>query len=85
MSEAEQQPLVDITMIIADAGLAITLVVLAALMIWRLVDLFQAQRPMEQGGGRSELETQNGRMQNAEADRRSLSTCYSAIAPLIAD
>ena len=41
VSEAEQQPLVDITMIIADAGLAITLVVLAALMVWRLVDLFR--------------------------------------------
>ena len=41
VSGAEQQPLVDIIMIIADAGLAITLVVLAALMIWRLVDLFR--------------------------------------------
>ena len=28
-------------MLIADAGLAITLVVLATLMVWRLVDLFR--------------------------------------------
>jgi hypothetical protein len=41
VSEAGQQPLVDITMLVADAGLAITLVVLAALMVWRLIDLFR--------------------------------------------
>lgn len=41
VSEAGQQPLVDITMLVADAGLALTLTVLAALMVWRLVDLFR--------------------------------------------
>ncbi len=41
VSEAGQQPLVDITMLAADAGLAITLAVLAALMVWRLADLFR--------------------------------------------
>lgn len=41
VSEATQQPLVDATMLIADAGLATTLVALAALMLWRLVDLLR--------------------------------------------
>lgn len=43
VSEAGQAPLVDATMLIADAGLAITLVALAALMVWRLADLFRAR------------------------------------------
>ena len=41
VSEANQQPLVDATMIISDAGLATVLIALAALMVWRLVDLFR--------------------------------------------
>lgn len=41
VSEAAQQPLVDIIMIISDAGLATVLAALAALMAWRLVDLFK--------------------------------------------
>jgi hypothetical protein len=32
---------VDATMIISDAGLATVLIALAALMVWRLVDLFR--------------------------------------------
>lgn len=40
VSEAAQQPLVNWTMLIADSALALTLVALAALMIWRLADLF---------------------------------------------
>lgn len=43
VSEIAQQPLVDTVMLLADIGLATVLVVLAALMIWRLVDLFQRQ------------------------------------------
>jgi hypothetical protein len=43
VSEAGQQSLVDITMLITDAGLALTLVVLAALMVWRLADLFRGR------------------------------------------
>jgi len=41
VTEAGQQPLVDATMIISDAGLATVLIALAALMVWRLVDLFR--------------------------------------------
>ncbi len=39
VSEAEQQPLVDTVMLLADLGLGAVLVALAALMIWRLADL----------------------------------------------
>jgi hypothetical protein len=40
-SESEQQPLVNLTMLLADLGLALVLVALAMLMIWRLADLFK--------------------------------------------
>ncbi|MEW6568449.1 MAG: hypothetical protein AB1449_09865, partial [Chloroflexota bacterium] len=43
VGEAEQQPLVNLTMILADAGLALVLLVLAALLVWRLVDLFNRE------------------------------------------
>jgi len=43
VSEAAQQPVVDWTMILNEVGLGTVLVVLAALMIWRLVDLFRDQ------------------------------------------
>ena len=41
VSETDQQPLVNATMLLADIGLATVLVVLAVLMVWRLVDLFK--------------------------------------------
>lgn len=41
VSEAAQQPLVDVVMIVSDAGLATVLLALAALMVWRLADLFR--------------------------------------------
>lgn len=40
VTEVSQQPLVDGVMLVTDAGLATVLVALAALMVWRLVDLF---------------------------------------------
>jgi hypothetical protein len=43
ISEAEQQPLVNTLMILADIGLGMILVILAMVMIWRLSDLFKKQ------------------------------------------
>jgi len=43
VSEADQQPVVDLTMLLADVGLATVLAVLAAFMLWRLVDLFKGK------------------------------------------
>jgi hypothetical protein len=39
--EAEQQPLVNALMLAMDFGLAMLLVILAAVMVWRLIDLFK--------------------------------------------
>lgn len=39
VSESAQQPLVNWTMLLVDAGLALVLVALAGLMVWRLADL----------------------------------------------
>ncbi|MEW6716962.1 MAG: hypothetical protein AB1345_05635 [Chloroflexota bacterium] len=41
ISEAEQQPLVNIVMLLMDFGLGMLLVILSMVMIWRLVDLFK--------------------------------------------
>jgi hypothetical protein len=41
ISEASQQPLVNTVMLLIDFGLAMLLVVLAMVMIWRLADLFK--------------------------------------------
>jgi hypothetical protein len=41
VSEVEQQPLVNWTMLLNEIGLAIVLIVLAVLLVWRLVDLFK--------------------------------------------
>jgi len=40
VSEADQQPIVNWTMLLADIGIVLVLVALAGLMVWRLVDLF---------------------------------------------
>jgi hypothetical protein len=41
VSEANQQPVVNWTMLLTDIGLGLVLIVLAVLMVWRLVDLFK--------------------------------------------
>jgi hypothetical protein len=41
ISEAEQQPLVNTVMVVADIGLGMLMVILAMVMIWRLYDLFK--------------------------------------------
>lgn len=43
ISEAEQQPLVNVLMVAMDFGLALLLLLLAAVMVWRLVDLFKSK------------------------------------------
>jgi hypothetical protein len=43
VSEAEQQTIVNWTMLLADIGLAVVLVAVAVFMLWRLYDLFRAQ------------------------------------------
>jgi hypothetical protein len=43
VTESGQQPLVDLAMALTDIGLAIVLVVLALLMLWRLVDLLRGK------------------------------------------
>ncbi|MEW5959510.1 MAG: hypothetical protein AB1801_17435 [Chloroflexota bacterium] len=43
VTESAQQPLVNWTMLFADLGLALVLVILASLMLWRLFDLFKPQ------------------------------------------
>jgi hypothetical protein len=41
VSESEQQPLVNVTMLLADIGLVLVLVAVAGFLGWRLVDLFR--------------------------------------------
>jgi len=41
ISEAEQQPLVNVIIYMMDAGLGLLLLVLAVVMVWRLIDLFK--------------------------------------------
>jgi hypothetical protein len=43
ISEAEQQPLVNLLMYMIDFGLGMLLVLLAIVMVWRLTDLFKAK------------------------------------------
>jgi len=43
VSEAAQQPVVNWTILLADIGLALVLMVLAMFMLWRLVDLFRSK------------------------------------------
>jgi hypothetical protein len=41
VSESAQQPLVNLVILLGDIGLGVVLLALAALMFWRLVDLFR--------------------------------------------
>ncbi|HHY30462.1 MAG TPA: amiloride-sensitive sodium channel family protein [Syntrophaceticus sp.] len=42
VSEYMQQPVVNLTMLLSEIGLGVTMVSLALLLVWRLVDLFKA-------------------------------------------
>jgi hypothetical protein len=48
VDEVSQQPLVDTAILLADIGLASVLTALAALMVWRLIDLFKRRGRWEQ-------------------------------------
>lgn len=43
VSESQQQPLVNTVMLLTEIGLAMLLIVLGALMFWRLIDLFRGR------------------------------------------
>ncbi|MCI0478688.1 MAG: hypothetical protein L0Y55_20795, partial [Anaerolineales bacterium] len=68
VSEAAQQPIVNLTMLLADVGLASVLVILAIFLVWRLADLAQ-----QKGFWSRELATerrQNARLELEEQQRK---------------
>ncbi|MDT8305564.1 MAG: hypothetical protein RRC07_06475, partial [Anaerolineae bacterium] len=80
VGEAEQQPVVNWTMLLADIGLAMVLVVLALLMVWRLYDLFRAQgRWTEEydtekaAGTRAEIEEKQRQLEELNEQLREVS------------
>lgn len=60
--EATQQPLVNTTTLLGDLGLVTVLVVLAALMVWRLIDLFKKK-------GRWSVESTQTRLETPEVEK----------------
>ncbi len=58
VGEAQQQPLVNFTMILTDLGLGLLLITLAGLMIWRLADLFQKRGRWAEELAETGLETE---------------------------
>jgi hypothetical protein len=55
VSEAAQQPLVSTVMLLMDSGLAMLLVVLAMVMVWRLADLFKKKGRWTEELGQDDL------------------------------
>ena len=58
ISEAAQQPLVNTVMLLMDFGLAMLLVGLAMVMIWRLADLFKKKGRWTEEAGQDDLSTE---------------------------
>ena len=58
ISEAAQQPLVNTVMLLMDFGLAILLVGLAMVMLWRLADLFKKKGRWTEEAGQDDLSTE---------------------------
>jgi len=58
ISEAAQQPLVNTVMLLMDFGLAMLLVVLAMVMLWRLADLFKKKGRWTEEAGQDDLSTE---------------------------
>lgn len=54
VSEYMQQPVVNLTMLLTDIGLALVMICLAAFLLWRLIDLFKSnglwKKELEMGG-----------------------------------
>ena len=71
VSESAQQPIVNWTMLLVDLGLALVLVALALLMIWRLADLFKkrgrwSQELEETGYGETDIEEHDPSREESE-------------------
>lgn len=60
VDEVNQQSMVDFTILLTDAGVAVTLLALAALMIWRLIDLFKHKGRWSVETGKIEIDSQEG-------------------------
>ena len=60
VTEAEQQPIVNVLMYVMDAALALLLVLLAVVMAWRLIDLFRSNGRWK-AEGEQELSQEVGR------------------------
>jgi hypothetical protein len=60
VGEAGQQPLVDAIMLVTDAALALTLAALAALLVWRLADLFRHSGLWKREAAEKVLEAPSG-------------------------
>lgn len=58
ISQAVQQPLVNVVMLLADMGLALLLVILAMVMIWRLIDLFKRKGLWTQEAEQNDLKAE---------------------------
>ena len=58
ITEAEQQPLVNTIMVLADFGLGMLLVILATVMIWRLIDLFKRKGRWTQEAEQDDLQAE---------------------------
>ena len=67
VSESEQQPLVNVTMLLADIGLVLVLVAVAGFLGWRLIDLFKKKGRWSQELAESGIEVAELDVQTAPA------------------
>jgi hypothetical protein len=72
VDELSQQPLVDSVVLLTDIGLGVVLIVLGALMFWRLIDLFKAK-----GAWTSELNEAEG----SETEQPEHTPLHKEVAP----
>jgi hypothetical protein len=67
VSESEQQPLVNVTMLLADIGLVLVLVAVAGFLGWRLIDLLRKKGRWSQELAESGIEVAELDVQTAPA------------------